>query len=166
MCSYYFIDNMQTNDWPHVRNIYLKGIATGNATFQQEAPSWNEWDNSHLSCCRFIARSTTQVLGWAALSTVSSRCVYAGVAEVSIYIDPVHQGKGLGSSLMKNLIETSEENGIWTLQAGIFPENQSSIALHKKWEFREVGLREKIGEMNGVWRDVILLERRSKKVGV
>lgn len=166
MCSFCIIDNIQPNDWTHVRNIYLKGIITGNATFQQEAPSWNEWDNSHLSCCRFIARSTTKVLGWAALSAVSSRCVYAGVAEVSVYVDSDYQGKGIGSFLMKNLIEASEENGIWTLQAGIFPENYSSIALHKKWGFRELGTREKIGEMNGVWRDVLLLERRSKKVGI
>ncbi|WP_416730601.1 GNAT family N-acetyltransferase [Fictibacillus sp. JL2B1089] len=166
MCSSYFIDNMHTNDWTHVRNIYLQGIATGNATFQQEAPSWNEWDKSHLSCCRFVVRSSDRVSGWAALSAISSRCVYAGVAEVSVYVDPDYQGKGLGSSLMKILIEDSEKNGIWTLQAGIFPENQSSIALHKKWGFKEVGTRERIGEMNGVWRDVILLERRSKAVGI
>lgn len=160
------IDKMKTDDWDQVKSIYKKGIATGNATFQQNAPSWIEWDKSHLSSSRFVARSNNQVLGWAALSAVSSRCVYAGVAEVSVYVDPDHQGKGLGSSLMMNLIETSEQIGIWTLQAGIFPENQSSIALHKKCGFREVGKREKIGEMNGVWRDVVLLERRSNVVGI
>jgi L-amino acid N-acyltransferase YncA len=165
MDTSFIIDKMKTDDWNLVKSIYLRGITTGNATFQQNAPSWIEWDESHLSSCRFVARSIDQVLGWAALSPVSSRYVYAGVAEVSVYVNPDHQGKGLGSSLLMHLIEASEENGFWTLQAGIFPENQLSIALHKKCGFREVGRRERIGEMNGVWRDVILLERRSKNIG-
>ncbi|GGB66479.1 GNAT family N-acetyltransferase [Fictibacillus barbaricus] len=160
------IDKMQTDDWEQVKSIYIEGIETGNATFQQIAPSWEEWDESHLSVCRLVVRSKGQVLGWAALSAVSSRCVYAGVAEVSIYVGQNQQGKGIGSSLMENLIKTSEHNGIWTLQAGIFPENKSSNGLHKKWGFKEVGRREKIGKMNGIWRDVLLLERRSDIVGV
>ena len=160
------IDKMQTDDWEQVKSIYIEGIETGNATFQQIAPSWEEWDESHLSVCRLVVRSNGQVLGWAALSAVSSRCVYAGVAEVSIYVGQNQQGKGIGSALMENLIKTSEHNGIWTLQAGIFPENKSSNGLHKKWGFKEVGRREKIGKMNGIWRDVLLLERRSDIVGV
>lgn len=160
------VDKMQADDWEQVKSIYIEGIETGNATFQQIAPSWEEWDESHLSVCRLVVRSNGQVLGWAALSPVSSRCVYAGVAEVSIYVGQDQQGKGIGSSLMENLIKSSEQNGIWTLQAGIFPENKSSNGLHKKWGFKEVGRREKIGKMNGIWRDVLLLERRSDIVGV
>jgi L-amino acid N-acyltransferase YncA len=158
------IDEMLPEDWNHVVNIYLEGIATGNATFQQSAPSWEEWDTNHLGRGRFVARSNGLVVGWAALTPVSSRCVYSGVAEVSVYVSSTQQGKGIGSSLLDRLIESSEKEGIWTLQAGIFPENKSSIALHKKKGFRVVGVRERIGKMNGVWRDVILLERRSESI--
>lgn len=157
---------MQPEDWPEVKKIYEEGIATKNATFQKEAPSWEEWDKGHLHKCRFVAKEGERILGWAALSPVSGRCVYAGVTEVSIYLAASVRGKGLGSRLLNHLIDESEKNNIWTLQAGIFPENIASIGLHKKCGFREVGLREKLGEMDGVWRDVVLLERRSRRVGV
>ncbi len=160
------IDQMHASDWEDVRQIYLEGIKTGNATFQQETPSWEEWDKSHVSQCRFVARSESAVIGWAALSPTSSRCVYAGVAEVSIYVGQNHRGSGMGSRLLKRLIEASEQHGFWTLQSGIFPENQDSLKLHKRLGFREIGRREHIGQMNGIWRDVLLLERRSNVVGI
>ena len=159
------IDKMQPEDWEEVREIYLDGIATGHATFQKHAPAWGEWDNSHNAECRIVARSGGEVVGWAALSPVSSRCVYAGVGEVSVYVSQKHKGKGIGSLLLKSLIDISEQNGFWTLQSGIFPENEGSLAIHKKHGFREVGRRERIGKMDGVWRDTILLERRSKIAG-
>lgn len=160
------IKNMTENHWPAVRAIYESGIATGNATFQTEAPGWEDWDKSHVKHCRLVAVDEDQVLGWAALSPVSSRCVYAGVAEVSVYIHQDARGKGVGRQLLQALILESETNNYWTLQAGIFPENAASIALHEKLGFRQVGRREKIGQMKGVWRDTLLLERRSNKVGV
>lgn len=159
------IDPMNASDWEDVRRIYLEGIDTGNATFQQDAPSWEEWDMGHLSQCRFVARSQGVVMGWTALSPTSSRSVYAGVTEVSVYVSQHHRGMGVGRRLLKQLIESSEEHGIWTLQSGIFPENKASIQLHRTLGFREVGRRERIGQMNGIWRDVLLLERRSKVVG-
>jgi phosphinothricin acetyltransferase len=149
-----------------VRAIYLEGIATGNATFQQTAPEWQEWDASHLTICRLIAEDESGVLGWAALSLYSKRPVYSGVAEVSIYVAERARGKGTGRVLMDALVRTSEAAGIWTLQAGIFPENTASLALHQRAGFRIAGTREKIGCMNGVWRDVLLLERRSRIVGI
>lgn len=157
---------MLPEDWEQVREVYLEGIATGNATFQKEAPAWKDWDNNHMLECRIVARLEGKVLGWAALSPVSSRCVYAGVAEVSVYVSHISKGKGIGCLLLESLIEKSEENGLWTLQSGIFPENVSSLKIHYKNDFREVGRRERIGKMDGVWRDTILLERRSKNVGV
>jgi phosphinothricin acetyltransferase len=160
------IDQMNPSDWDDVRRIYLEGIKTGNATFQPEAPSWEEWDKSHVSQCRFVARSEGTIIGWAALSSTSSRCVYAGVAEVSVYVSQQHQGSGVGSRLLNRLIEVSEQHGFWTLQSGIFPENKASVELHKKFGFREIGRRERIGQMNGIWRDVLLLERRSKITGI
>lgn len=156
------IRNLLPTDWEHVKLIYEKGIATGNATFQTSAPSWEEWNNSHLQRCRIIAEEDGKVVGWAALTSVSSRCVYAGVAEVSVYVDPAQSGKGIGSKLLEQLIELSEVDGIWTLQAGIFPENISSLKIHEKNGFRILGTREKIGKQNGIWRDTVLLERRSK----
>ncbi|SFK61295.1 phosphinothricin acetyltransferase [Halobacillus dabanensis] len=165
MESEIFIDDMLPEDWEEVRKIYCEGIATGNATFQKEVPSWGEWDNSHTPECRIVARSKGEILGWAALSPVSNRCVYAGVAEVSVYVSQISEGKGIGSFLLKSLIEKSEDNGFWTLQSGIFPENVSSLKIHYKNGFREVGRRERIGEMDGMWRDTILLERRSKAIG-
>lgn len=155
---------LEANDWPSVKEIYEQGIATGNATFQTEAPSWQDWDKSHLKDCRFILESDKQIVGWAALSPVSSRCVYAGVAEVSIYVNPSLSGKGYGSILLNALIVESEKQGLWTLQSGVFRENIGSIRMHEKAGFREVGYREKIGKMNGIWRDTILLERRNQNI--
>ncbi|WP_186578263.1 GNAT family N-acetyltransferase [Aquibacillus kalidii] len=160
------IDKMYTEDWDEVRGIYLDGIATGNATFQKEAPTWEQWDNAHVPECRLVARIAGQVVGWAALSPVSSRCVYSGVGEVSVYVSQWRSGKGIGSLLLNSLIKISEQNDFWTLQSGVFPENKGSLQLHKKCGFREVGRRERIGKMDGKWRDTILLERRSNKVGV
>jgi L-amino acid N-acyltransferase YncA len=155
---------LTAEDWPMVKKIYEQGIATRNATFQTEAPSWEEWDKAHLATCRFVLEAEGVTAGWAALSPVSSRCVYAGVAEVSVYISPDYSGQGIGTALLTKLIEESETEGLWTLQAGIFPENTASMSLHKKMGFREVGYREKIGKMKDVWRDTILLERRNPNV--
>ena len=162
---HYTIDKMQTSRWEAVRAIYLEGIATGNATFETEAPDWETWNRNHLSFARLIARDDLSILGWAALSPVSSRQVYAGVAEVSVYVAASGRGMGVGRSLLVALIDEAERNGIWTLQAGIFPENTASIALHKSCDFREVGRRERLGILRGVWRDVILMERRSRAIG-
>ncbi len=163
------IEPMQPEDWQAVRAIYLEGIATCNATFENAAPDWEKWDGGHLRDCRLVARKGGRpfgrVVGWAALSPVSGRCVYAGVAEVSVYIAEAARGQGVGKALLQALVEDSESHGIWTLQAGIFPENTASLALHKSCGFREVGRRERIGQMGGVWRDVLLLERRSQVVG-
>ncbi len=160
------IKPMGREHWPEVLRIYREGIATGNATFEVEAPSWEKWDGSHLPNCRLIAQEESKILGWAALSPVSSRRVYAGVVEVSAYVAEAARGKGIGKSLLSALIESSEDCGVWTLQAGIFPENTASITLHKSLGFREVGRRERIGKMGDAWRDVVLLERRSAKVGI
>lgn len=162
----YRIEKMTFADWDQVRSIYLQGIATGQATFEMDAPGWEEWNSAHISGCRLVARLGNSILGWAALGPVSSRCVYAGVAEVSVYVGEKYRGQGVGHSLLEALISQSEKNGFWTLQAGIFPENLPSVSLHKKCGFREVGRRERIGKMNGVWRDVILFERRSQSVGI
>jgi L-amino acid N-acyltransferase YncA len=159
------IEPMRPEDWPAVREIYLEGIATGNATFEQTAPAWEQWAASHLPDARFVARTIGDLLGWAALSGVSSRCVYAGVAEVSIYVAARARGQGVGRQLMARLIAESEAANIWTLQAGIFPENAASIALHQSAGFRIVGQRERLGQMNGHWRNVVLLERRSSVAG-
>jgi len=155
------IDKLATEDWIQVRSIYLEGIATGDATFETDAPDWETWDCNHLKFGRLAARDGDSVVGWAALSPVSNRCVYGGVAEVSVYVAAAARGQGIGRLLLMSLIDEAERNGIWTLQAGIFPENVASIALHKSCGFREVGLRERLGKLNGVWRDVVLLERRS-----
>jgi len=160
------IEEMRDESWEAVQLIYNAGIATKNATFQTETPEWEAWDQSHRKDCRFIARIDNKVAGWAALSNVSNRCVYAGVAEVSIYIDSDFRGMGVGDHLMKQLISESERHGLWTLQAGIFPENKASIALHLKNGFRILGTREKIGKMDNIWRDTVMLERRSRIVGI
>lgn len=149
-----------------VLKIYQEGLLTGNASFQSTVPSWEEWDAAHLPACRLVAVENNDVQGWAALTPVSGRCVYAGVAEISVYIAEAARGKGLGKVLLNALIEQSEASNIWTLQAGIFPENEASIRLHEACGFRLVGSREKIGRMNGVWRDTLLLERRSTKIGL
>ena len=166
MSSRLTIQSMQAADWESVREIYLEGISTGHATFEGSAPSWEQWNTTHLSFARLVARQGDLIVGWAALSPVSQRCVYGGVAEVSVYVAAESRGSGVGQTLLQALVKESEQNGIWTLQAGIFPENQSSLALHRRCGFREVGRRERIGKMNGVWRDTILLERRSKTVGI
>jgi L-amino acid N-acyltransferase YncA len=160
------IIHIQEEHYTEIANIYLQGIATGNATFQTTAPTWKSWDESHLQPCRLEAFINNEMVGWAALSPVSSRCIYAGVAEVSIYIASNYFGKGIGFQLLHQLILDSEQNGLWTLQSGIFPENIGSIKLHEKCGFRQIGYREKIGQMNGVWRDNIIMERRSKIVGI
>src|SRR6185312_5375591 len=160
------LDKMLPADWEAVKQIYEEGIATGNATFQQQAPNWEEWNNDHLSHSRIIAKEDGTILGWAALTPVSGRCVYAGVAEVSVYVSDKARGKGLGKKLLQKLIEESEANNIWTLQAGIFPENVASIKIHNACAFRILGVRERIGQMNGIWRDTVLMERRSKMTGV
>ena len=167
----YRIDKMNPNDWEQVRSIYLEGIATGHATFEAEAPEWGKWDSNHLADPRLVARTGGKVAGWAALSRVSIRRVYSGVVEVSIYIESSYRGRGIGSALLAALIEASEKMGIWTLQAGIFPENIASISLHQKHGFRILGRRVKIGkmtfgELRGTWRDVILMERRSALTGI
>ncbi len=159
------IDALVAADWPRVREIYLEGIATKNATFETDVPDWETWDAKHLESCRLVARANGEVLGWAALSPVSSRCVYRGVAEESIYIAESARGQGIGKLLLAALVEASEQAGLWTLQTGIFPENKVSIHLHEVCGFRVLGLREKIGQMDGVWRDVVFMERRSKVVG-
>ena len=165
------IIKMQPQHLQEVARIYSEGIATGNATFQKDIPTWEEWDSSHLKNCRFVALNVTPntegvVVGWAALTPVSGRCVYAGVAEVSVYVTPQYSGQGIGKMLMQQLIEASETDGLWTLQAGIFPENIGSVRLHESVGFRQIGRRERIGKMDGAWRDTLLLELRSEKVGV
>jgi len=160
------IRNMEIKDWENVSRIYRLGINTGIATFEKEIPSWNTWDTTHLKSCRLIAEYDNKIVGWAALSPVSDRCVYGGVAEVSVYVDISYNNKGIGTRLLQELIIQSETNGIWTLQSGIFPENKASIHLHKKLGFREIGFRETIGKKDGVWYDNVILEKRSKTIGI
>ena len=157
------IEAMRPGDWPAVRSIYEAGIATGNATFETAPPAWETWDQAHLERPRLVARRSAggPMLGWAAVVPVSGRCVYAGVGDLSIYVAPEARGQGCGRALLAALVRESEEIGLWTLQAGVFPENTASLALHRALGFRDVGVREKIGCMNGRWRDVLLLERRS-----
>ena len=152
--------------WPAVRAIYAEGMATGTATFTTEPPTWDNWNAGHLPTCRLVAADDAgTVLGWVALSPVSGRCVYAGVAEVSVYVAAAARGRGVGLALMHALVTESEKNGLWTLQAGIFPENSASLRLHQAVGFRLVGRRERIGQLRGVWHDTLLLERRSAVVG-
>ncbi|WP_278352494.1 MULTISPECIES: GNAT family N-acetyltransferase [Weeksellaceae] len=146
--------------------IYSQGIATNIATFQNDLPIWKDWDIGHLNFCRISLYENNKMIGWTALSPVSSRCVYSGVAEVSVYVATDARGKGVGQILLNELIRQSEANGIWTLQSGIFAENKPSIKLHENCGFRIVGYREKIGKKNGVWKDSILMERRSQLIGI
>ena len=157
---------MALADWNAVAEIYKQGIETGNATFQQEIPNWEDWDKGHVKTCRTVVEVDHQIAGWIALSPVSGRCVYAGVAEVSVYVAAAFRGNKLGTQLLDRLIDESEKQGFWILQAGIFPENVPSLKIHEALGFRQVGYRERIGKMNGVWRNTVLLERRSKTVGV
>lgn len=160
------IRSMTEEDWPDVSEIYRQGIATGKATFQYEIPSYGKWDSAHISECRFSAVENDQVLGWVSLSKVSSRPVYSGVAELSIYIAAGARGKGLGEQLLKHLIQESEKAGFWLLQSGIMEDNEPSIRLHEKCGFRRVGFRERIGrDINGKWRSTVLMERRSSVAG-
>ena len=161
------IREMTQSDWSDVARIYNEGIATGYATFETNVPQYGDWDNAHVRLCRLIAEEDGSIQGWAALSPVSSRCVYGGVAEISIYIGENARGKGIGKVLLARLIEESERAGYWTLQSGIFPENKASIKLHERLGFRFLGKRESIGKTNdGIWKDNLLFERRSKKVGI
>ncbi|GLU52895.1 GNAT family N-acetyltransferase [Dyadobacter frigoris] len=161
------IRNLEPGDWREVREIYAQGIATGNATLETSPPEWEVWDKSHTQELRYVAISDSgEITGWAALTPVSGRCVYAGVAEVSVYVDGRFRGQKVGDMLLKHLIRQSEKKGYWTLQAGIFSENLASMNLHTKNDFRLIGYRENIGKMNGVWRSVNLLERRSQVTGI
>lgn len=160
------IEPFGRDDWQEIRDIYRAGIATGNATFETEAPSWKKWNAGHLPAPRLAARAGGKILGWAALSPVSSRCVYAGVAEVSVYVADGCRGLGVGKALLEALIAASEHNGIWTLQTGIFPENDASVKLHERCGFRLLGRHERLGKLAGRWRDVLLLERRSSVAGI
>jgi phosphinothricin acetyltransferase len=160
------IEKMEARHWEGVRAVYLEGLATGDASFEADAPGWELFDSSHLPCCRLVALEGERVAGWAALSPVSRRKVYGGVAEVSVYVGASFRGKGLGRVLLSALVAESEAAGLWTLQAGVFPENVASVELHVKCGFREVGRRERIGRTgDGRWRDTLLLERRSRTVG-
>ena len=169
---------MTPADWPAVRRIYADGIATGNATFETETPDWDAWHRRHLPCCRLVARppapanaaypdaNADTVLAWAALSPVSSRACYSGIAEHSIYVDAAQQGKGVGKTLLAALARAAEDAGFWMLQSAIFPENAASIAIHPACGFRIMGRRKRIAMLHGVWRDTVVVERRSRIVGV
>ncbi|MCX6261841.1 MAG: GNAT family N-acetyltransferase [Bacteroidia bacterium] len=157
---------MKKDDWISVAEIYRQGIESGNATFQRDIPTWDEWNQGHINTCRIVVSIDNEIAGWAALTPVSGRCVYAGIAEVSVYVSNQFKGQKIGTRLLERLISESEKEGYWTLQASIFPENKASLKIHYNLGFRNVGFREKIGKMNDIWRDTILLERRSKKVGI
>jgi L-amino acid N-acyltransferase YncA len=154
------VEAMRPADWPAVRTIYQEGIATGNATFETDVPSWEEWDAAHLPDHRLVARRGDEIVGWAAVVPVSDRCAYAGVAEHSVYVAAAARGRGVGRQLLEALVASTEDAGIWTLQSGIFPENSVSLRLHEACGFRIVGIRERLGQLQGQWRDVVLLERR------
>lgn len=160
------VDTMSANDWPAVRSIYLEEIHGGNSTFEMDAPSWEEWGAAHLKLGRLVARGEEGVLGWAALRPVSPRECYRGVAEVSVYVAGSAQRQGIGRTLLRETIRVSEEAGIWTLQGSLFPENHQSLKMCEACGFRQVGRRKHIAKLNGLWRDTVLVERRSEKVGV
>jgi len=160
------IREMISEDSSSVLEIYKMGIDTHNATFETDVPSWVDWDSNHLKHSRFVYTENEKVLGWVALSPVSSRSAYRGVAEVSIYIDTQTHGKGIGSLLMQKVITSSEEHGIWTLFSSVIPENKATLRLHEKFDFRIIGIRERIAQINRIWRDTIQLERRSNKIGI
>jgi L-amino acid N-acyltransferase YncA len=162
----FIIEPMQREDWGAVRAIYQEGIDGGDATFETLAPEWEEWDADHISDCRIVAKIGGRLVAWGALSPVSSRCAYQGVAEVSIYVTRSLRGEGAGRTLLLSLIEESEMAGFWTLQAGIFPENGASLSLVESCGFKVVGCRSHLGCLDGQWRDVVLVERRSKVTGI
>jgi phosphinothricin acetyltransferase len=155
------VRSLRRDDWPAVATIYADGIATGDATFETAVPAWDAWDAAHLPEPRLVAELDQRVAGWAALAPVSARPVYAGVAECSVYVAADARGRGLGRFLLAALVERAPAAGLWTLQAGIFPENAASLALHERAGFRLVGRRERLGQLHGRWRDVLLLERRA-----
>jgi phosphinothricin acetyltransferase len=157
---------MTADDYPRVAEIYRSGIATGDSTFETEIPTWEEWDRDHVAEPRLVARRDGEVVAWAVLSLVSSRCVYEGVAEVSLYVDEAARGQGIGGTLLDAIITASEDAGFWTLYAGIFPENAASMALFRGRDFRDYGVQERIGKMGDRWRDVLQLERRSTRAGI
>jgi L-amino acid N-acyltransferase YncA len=152
---------MRPDDWPRVAAIFAEGIATGHATFETRVPSWEEWDAAHLVDLRFVAERGGEVVGWIAASPVSKRPCYAGVVEESVYVAAEARGQGVGTSLLRALVEGAEKAGVWTIQTSVFPENEASIELHRRCGFRVVGLRERIGRLDGAWRDTVLLERRA-----
>lgn len=156
--------DLRPADWPEVARIYADGIATGNATFETEVPSWEDWDAAHLDGHRFVAERDGGVVGWIALAPVSGRECYAGVAEISVYVAEEARGTGVGSALLAAVVESAERDGLWTLQTSVFPENEPSLALLRRFGFRTVGIRERIGQLHGVWRDTVLVERRSEVV--
>jgi phosphinothricin acetyltransferase len=157
--------DLRPDDWPEVARIFEEGIRTGNATFETEVPSWEAWDAAHVPEHRFVAERDERVVGWSALVPVSPRACYAGVAEVSAYVGEEARGAGVGTALLAAVIESSERAGIWTLETGVFPENEPSLRLLQRFGFRIVGRRERIGRLHGIWRDVVFLERRSEVVG-
>lgn len=159
------ISEMTAADWPDVSRIYAEGMATRSATFETQLPSWEKWDASHLATCRLIARENAATVGWAALSPVSSRHVYRGVCEVSVYVAESARGRGIGRQLLESLVSASEQDGRWMLQASVFPENEASVALHAACGFRVLGTRERVAQLDGVWRNTLILERRSRIVG-
>lgn len=161
----FIIRPLVVSDWSAIKEIYQLGIDTGDATYETQAPEADELKVKFLAEPQLVAEDNGQVIGWAMLSAVSSRCVYGGVAETSIYIHSGYQGRGVGRALLSALVPLNEKLGFWTLQAQIFPENKASIALHERHEFRQIGYREKLGKRNGIWRDVLFLERRSSVVG-
>jgi L-amino acid N-acyltransferase YncA len=160
------IDSMQDGDWERVRAIYLEGLASGQASFETEAPNWEHWDEAHLRHSRLVARDGERVVAWAALTPISRRRCYAGVAEVSFYVSAAHRGRGLGKRLLRELVAASERLGIWTLYGSTFPENEASLQVQSACGFRVMGRRERIAQHHGVWRDTVITERRSRVVGV
>ena len=162
--SHLKIRDLRPGDWPEVAGIYAAGVETRNATFETAVPSWEEWDAGHLARPRLVGVAAGEVVGWAALSPVSTRRCYAGVAEDSVYVASGRQGQGVGRALLEELVARSEAEGIWTLQTSIFPENRASLALHLRCGFRVVGVRERIAQLDGVWRETVLLERRAGAV--
>jgi L-amino acid N-acyltransferase YncA len=154
------VRGLRSDDWPEVARIFEQGIATGNATFETEVPPWTAWDAAHLTAHRFVAEDDGRVVGWIALSPVSTRPCYFGVAEISVYVDEDARGRGVGSELLAAAVESAERAGLWTLQTSVFPENEASLALLRRYGFRTVGTRERIGRLHGIWRDTVLVERR------
>ena len=160
------VDTMRASDWPRVCAIYLEGILSGNATFETDPPTWDQWDRSHLLFGRLVAGTDDAIVGWSALSPVSQRQCYSGVAEVSIYVAASARGHGIGRTLLRETIRAAETNGIWTLQGSVFPENVASLRMCSAAGFRQIGRRKHIAKLNGLWRDTILIERRSEAVGI